>query len=146
MLHHLEHPAQFLRTIRERWPDAPLAVAQYGPTNRDPIRSAPPRTLTRWSAPALTAALSQSGYDAVVREIPSTGLEAGLLRPFRGSLRRLFPVPWTYRLGKRMELRLLPRLLTPLRRDAFVLLAFGEPAVSEAAHGEATGLHAKAAA
>jgi SAM-dependent methyltransferase len=127
MLHHLEDPAQFLRTVRERWPNAPLAVAQYGPTNRHPVRSSPPRTLTRWSARALTAALSQGGYTAMVREIPSTGLESGLLRPFHGSLRRLFPLPWAYRFSKRMVVRVLPKVLTPLQRDGFVLLAFGEP-------------------
>jgi SAM-dependent methyltransferase len=127
MLHHLQDPARFVSSIRERWPNAPLAVAQYGPTNKDPIRSSPPRTLTRWSARALARALERSGYTATVQEIPSTGVESGLVGPVRAIFKRLLPLPWAYRLSKRMAVRLLPKVLTPLQREAYVLLAFGEP-------------------
>ena len=53
MLHHLDDPLSFLKTVRERWPNVPLAIAQYGPSNLSDERSSPPRTLIRWNKEAL---------------------------------------------------------------------------------------------
>src|SRR5205807_1909687 len=44
MLHHVPDPLAFVRLIRERFPEAPLVIAQYGPSNLDPVASMPPRT------------------------------------------------------------------------------------------------------
>ncbi len=127
MLHHLEDPMGFFAAIRDRWPWAPLAVAQYGPGRHSPLRSAPPRNLTHWNASSLRAALEISGYLPTVTDLPSSGLE----QPFLGSLRRILKpmlgAPSLFRFSKRIERRVLSRLLQPLRVDAEVVLAFAEP-------------------
>ena len=66
MLHHLADPLGTLRLIRARWPAAAVAFAQYGPSNRDAVRSSPPRTLTRWSASSLARLLAEAGYAGYV--------------------------------------------------------------------------------
>jgi hypothetical protein len=80
----------------------------------------------------LTAALAQGGYRAVVQEIPSSGVESGLLRPIRETFKRLLPLPWAYRFSRRIAVRVLPRVLRPLQRRGYVLLAFGEPTTAGA--------------
>jgi methyltransferase family protein len=127
MLHHVVDPPAFLRRIRELWPNAPLAIGQYGPTNLDPIRSLPPRMLHRWNARALGVALEQAGYTPKVRQLRSTGVELEVLKPFRGVSRRFLAVPWLYRAIIRVVVTLLPKMLRRFRREDFVLLAFAEP-------------------
>jgi hypothetical protein len=127
MLHHVQDPLAFLSTIRLQWPDAPLAIAQYGPTNRDPVRSAPPRTLTRWNSTSLPRALERAGYRGRAVPIASTGVERPFLRPFRRALRGTIAIPAVHRLHRRIERRLLPKLLGPLAQREYVVLAFGEP-------------------
>jgi SAM-dependent methyltransferase len=131
MLHHLEDPLAFLRTIRAQWPNAPLALAQYGPSNRDPIRSAPPRTLTRWNARSLRRAFVEAGYEPRVTDVRSTGAERQFLRPVRVALRRTLAIPSVHRLERRIERRLLPRLLTQFGQPEYVVVAFGEPVAQQ---------------
>jgi len=126
MLHHLVDPALFLSTIRSRWPRAALAIAQYGPSNYDPVASQPPRTLTRWTAGSLEAVLRASGYRASVRELAGTGNEAPALRPFRKLFKQSIRVPAAYRLFRRLEHRVVARLARPAGRPRYVLLAFAE--------------------
>jgi len=127
VLHHLDDPLTFLRTIRDRWPNAPLVLALHGPSSFDARRTLPPRTLTRWNAQAVSEALTQAGYVVTVKEIPSTGEEIRIVGVLSRSLTRLLVVPRIYRLIKRVSNLLLPKILKPLRRDAMFLLVFAEP-------------------
>lgn len=127
MLHHLPDPVAFLRTLRERYPAAPLSIAQYGPSNRDPVPSSPPRTLTRWSAASLTRALREAQYEPQITELMGTGNEWTPMRPLRKVVKRTIVVRPVYRLARRIEQRFLPRLLAPVARDAYVLHALAEP-------------------
>ncbi|HZO82176.1 MAG TPA: methyltransferase domain-containing protein [Candidatus Binataceae bacterium] len=128
MLHHLENPMGFFAAIRSLWPWAPLAVAQYGPGRRSPLRSAPPRNLTHWNAGCLRTALEISGYRPAVSDLPSSGVEQPFLVPLRRILKPTVGVPSLFRLNKRIERQLLPRLLQPLRVNAEVVLALADPA------------------
>lgn len=127
MLHHLPDPLGFLRAIRQKWPSAALGIAQYGPTNRDPVRSNPPRTLTRWNATSLGCCFAEAGYKPSVKSVPSTGVERRFLRPARRVLRRTLAVPAIHRLHRRIERRLLPKLLRRFSQSEYVVVAFGEP-------------------
>jgi len=131
MLHHVPDPVAFLRTLRERYPAAPLSVAQYGPSNRDPGPSSPPRTLTRWNAASLTRALREAQYEPHITELMGTGNEWTPLRPLRKVAKRTIVVPPVYRLARRIEQRFLPRLLAPIGRDAYVLHALAEPTFTD---------------
>jgi SAM-dependent methyltransferase len=126
MLHHLVRPADFLNALSARWPDALLAVAQYGPSNRDPVRSTPPRMLQRWNARSLQVALRRAGYRVAVRELPSTGLEVDALRPVRSLSKLFMRVPVVYRLASRLAIHVMPTVLARYRRESFVLLALAE--------------------
>jgi SAM-dependent methyltransferase len=125
MLHHLERPKSFFCAIKERWPDAPLAIAQYGPGRRSPLRSSPPRNLTHWNSNALRVALERSGYTPTVIDLPSSGVEH--LSSLRRILKSTVTIPPLFRFGKRVEQRVLPKLLWPLRTEAEAILAFAEP-------------------
>lgn len=127
MLHHLDDPIGFLRAIREQAPDAPLAIAVYGPTNIGTAASLPPRTLIRWNGQALAAALGRVGYKVQVHEIQSTGAERRFLQPLRKAMAQTMRMPGVYRFGKKIESRLLPRLPGQVRRDSYVVLALAEP-------------------
>jgi Methyltransferase domain len=127
MLHHVPDPLAFVREIRDRFPDAPLSLAQYGPSNRDHLASMPPRTLTRWNAKSLETVMRIAGYDAEVTEIQGTGNEATALRPLRKLLKQTIAVPALYRAIRRVEQRVMPRLLAPTGRDAYVVHGLGEP-------------------
>jgi hypothetical protein len=129
MLHHLTDPISFLRTVRRLYPKAPLSLAQYGPSNRlDAKASSPPRTLTRWSAESLRRALEVAGYEAEVTELPGTGNEAKAMRPLRKVLKRTIVVPSVYRTARRIEHRIVPRVLAPIGLEAYVVHATAEPA------------------
>lgn len=136
VLHHLPAPGDFFRTLRQKFPSAYVAIAQYGPSNIDAVKSEPPRTLTRWSATALATALALSGYDPDVRSLRGSGAEARPLRPLRRVAAKAIGVPGLYRLGKALETRVVRALLGPVigQRD-FVLLGFGTPASSGGALG-----------
>ena len=127
MLHHLENPLGFLRAIRQRAPDAPLAIAVYGPSNKGTAASLPPRTLIRWNGRALATALQLAGYEPRVSEVQSTGAESDFLEPIRNTLARTMRVPGLYRLGKQVEAHVLSRVPARARRDAYVVLALAEP-------------------
>jgi SAM-dependent methyltransferase len=131
MLHHIEDPLSFLRTIRERAPRAGLALAVYGPTNKGEAASFPPRTLIRWNATALATALRRAGYDPIVQDIASTGAENGPVRWARTALGRTAQIPWLYRLGKRLERLVLQRLPADARQESYVVLALAKPAQPE---------------
>lgn len=125
MLHHLEDPLGLLRMIRTRWPAAPLALAQYGPGCRgDRDRGSPPRNLTRWNSNALAVAFRNAGYIPKVANLAGPRSER-LLGPLRKAFRVTMAVPWLYRVNKRVERKLLPKL-RPLRNEGEVVLAFGE--------------------
>jgi len=127
MLHHLEDPIGFLRAIRQQAPSAPLAIAVYGPTNKGLPSSLPPRTLIRWNAQALATALRIAGYAPTLHEIASSGAERTLLQPLRKTLARTMKIPLVYRLGKRLESRVLSQLPNQGRKNAYVVLALAEP-------------------
>lgn len=127
MLHHLDDPMGFLSQIRCRWPSALLALAQYGPGRKGTLRAAPPRNLTRWNSSALAAALERTGYTPSVTNVASSGVERGSFGRLRTILRPMTSMPRLYRLSKRIERQLLPRMLPGLGTDAEVVLAFGNP-------------------
>lgn len=129
MLHHLEDPLGYLRAIRQHAPDAPLGIAAYGPTNKGTEASLPPRTLTRWNERSLATALELAGYEPRVREIASTGSERQWLSPIRTALSRVTRgLPPAYRIGKRIESRLLETLPDQARQEGYVLVALAQPA------------------
>ena len=128
MLHHLVDPVAMLREVRERWPSAPLIVAQYGPTNLSRFARLAPRNLTHWTARALGRALDAAGYDAVVNEYPSTGSEHPAFQRLRSrAFERLVGRPAVYRASKRVVDRIARVVARPVRQNSFVLLASGTP-------------------
>jgi SAM-dependent methyltransferase len=128
MLHHLDDPLSFLNTVRERWPNVPLAIAQYGPSNLGDDRSSPPRTLIRWSSKALATALQAAGYQPTAYNVLSTGAERGSLRLIRKALGQTMRFPRVYKFGKKLESSLLVHLPKGAKQGAYVIVAFAEPA------------------
>jgi SAM-dependent methyltransferase len=128
VMHHLADPMSFFRTLRERAPDAPLAVAVYGPSNKGGAASLPPRTLIRWNGKALQTALEMSGYQVVVHDLPSTGVERFPVNVLRRLLAPTRRVPALYRAGKSVEGFTVSRMPKGGHREAYVVLAFAEPA------------------
>jgi SAM-dependent methyltransferase len=127
MLHHLDDPLSFLKTVRERWPNVPLAIAQYGPSNLGEVRSSPPRTLIRWNSKSLATTLSLAGYQPTVCNVMSTGAERGSLRLIRKALGQTMRLPRVYRFGKKLESYLLALLPKAAKQGAYVVLAFADP-------------------
>ena len=127
MIHHLDDPLSFLKTVRERWPNVPLAIAQYGPSNLGEERSSPPRTLIRWNSQSLATALKLAGYQPTVHDILSTGAERHSLRLLRRTLGQTMRLPRVYRFGKKLASYVLAHLPKAARHDAFVILAFADP-------------------
>lgn len=127
MLHHLERPKEFLEEIRRRWPTAGVAISQYGPSNRDPLSSTPPRTLTKWSARSLQSLLERTGYRVATREFTGSGTQRGPVRRLRKVVKRTLVLPPVYRALRRLDNRYLTRALSPLGKDAYVVLAVAEP-------------------
>ena len=127
MLHHLDDPMGFLSDIKARWPWALLALAQYGPGRKGTLRAAPPRNLTRWNSSSLAAALVRTGYSPSVADIASSGVERRSLGRLRTLLRPMISMPMLFRLSKRIERQLLPKVLNHFGKDAEVVLAFAEP-------------------
>jgi SAM-dependent methyltransferase len=134
MLHHLDDPLSFLKTVRERWPNVPLAIAQYGPSNLSEDRSSPPRTLIRWNSQSLATALGLAGYQPTVYNILSTGAERSSLRLIRKALAQSMRLPQVYRFGKKLESYVLSHLPKTMKQGSYVILAFADP-VAESAPG-----------
>jgi SAM-dependent methyltransferase len=127
MLHHLVDPVETLRTIRTKWPTAPIAIAQYGPSNTFEYHAESPRNLTRWNSRSLATALSRAGYRAVVHDLPSTG-EGRVIRAARRlAFTKIIRSPGAYRVGKRIADRLMHSVTRSRGEPSFVLLAFAEP-------------------
>jgi hypothetical protein len=131
MLHHLEAPLAFLREVRRRWPNAGLAIAQYGESNVS-AASTPPRTLTRWNARSMHQALLSAGYAPDVREFAGSGAQRGVMQPVRRALKRSLAIPPLYRFLRRIEQSWASALLSPMAKPQYVLLSLAEP-VSEPA-------------
>lgn len=79
VLHHVQDPIAFLRSIRIRFPDALLIVAQYNLFGRvmSPRRSwrpewLPPRTLCFWGPRSLRKAMELAGYKVEVNFVSKT--------------------------------------------------------------------------
>ena len=138
VLHHLVDPVGTLRCLRILFPEAFLAIAQYGPSNFDLERTTPPRTLSRWNKQSLETALAACNYDAKVLEINSLGTESAIMKPFMHARQKLGLSPKGYRLTKNVERYILPLLLAPFQRQAFVLLALAQPTRSPQPHREST--------
>ena len=134
MLHHIADPVSFFATIRRRWPNTPIAVAQYGPSNKSPLSSDPPRTLTRWETPSLEAVFRKTGYRPASRSFRSTGVER--LKPIRRVLRPLKPRIRIVRALRVVERRWLPAVTSRVGRDDYVVVCFGEPGTVQATHTE----------
>jgi hypothetical protein len=128
VLHHLEDPLGFLKSVIARWPLALVATAEYGHGRAKPTsRAFPPRTLTRWTKASLAQVLGRAGYNASAVGICSTGSEHGLISPICSLMRVTIVLPALYRMGKRIQRRVLPKLLRPLQQEGFSVVGFGEP-------------------
>ncbi len=127
MIHHLVDPGAFLATLRERAPNAPLAIAAYGPNNKGLVASLPPRTLIRWNSRALETALRKTGFDADVRDVASTGTELKPVMRVRRLFARTAAYPRLYKAGKAVESRILRLVPDNARAQAFVVLALARP-------------------
>jgi len=128
MLHHVEDPLQLLREARQRWPNARLVIAQYGPRNVDRHGLLAPRNLSRWSAASLTSLLSAAGYASEVRNLASDGTDRPGLRQARSAaFRLLVRRPGLYRASKRGAAWLLRPFRVISRRPSYVLLALATP-------------------
>jgi len=135
VLHHLEDPMGFLHTIHMRWPRAGLAIAQYGPSNRDELAT-PPRDLTRWNGQSLQEALRRVGYEATITRFPSSGTERGVMKPARKMLKWTVQLPLVYRALKRIERRAVAPILSWMGRDEYVVLAVAESGLKRSSGGE----------
>jgi len=129
-LHHLDNPLGFMRRVRTNWPESPVFLAQYGPSNwgsnwgRD--RTEPPRTLTHWNAVSLKTLLDSAGYRSSIMEVASTGVESDVFRLAHlavGALKGFELPAWMYRVRFKIENRLAPRIASGLGRPGFVLVA-----------------------
>lgn len=128
MIHHLDDPLAFFKSLIARWPLAPVAIAEYGHDRNKPSSAAyPPRTLTRWTRTSLAQVIGRAGYQASSIGVRSTGSEHMLIRPIRSLMRRTIKVPGVYRLSKRIQRRILPMVLRPLQQEGFSVVGFGEP-------------------
>jgi hypothetical protein len=130
MIHHLDDPMGFFRILHGRYPDAPLALAEYG-IGKLTSASYPPRTLTHWNVNSLKTALDLAGYDSVGRGVRSTGSEttaiALLRKTLRGPMARNASI---YRFGRRIQRRVLPKLMKPFQQKDFTVVAMGTPRAS----------------
>jgi len=131
VLHHIEDPIGYFTAARERAPAAPLAIAVHGQTDyrrrHESASSTPPRTLTKWNAQALAAALATAGYRPSIQQLASTGAERKPLKLIRRLMGRAVAVPAIYKLGKRIEASMLAALPQQARSAGYVVLAFAEP-------------------
>lgn len=128
MLHHLDDPLAMLRDINARWPSTPVAIAQYGPSNRGPLNTQPPRTLTRWNRTSLDVLLTRSGYKGKIISYARAPTDNPALQPIRRLAARVLVVPSAYRMARRLERRVLSRVLPP-GPDDWVLTPLAEPAI-----------------
>lgn len=128
MLHHLEDPLSVLLEVRRRWPAALVAIAQYGKSSpRDIPSSLPPRTLSRWGVQPLRMLLLRAGYSPTVSSIPSTGVEHRIFHPLGRSLKWTMAFPLVYRMARKVQRVVLPRLAKRFQVEDFVVVALGEP-------------------
>jgi hypothetical protein len=127
MMHHLPDPMAFLSTIRAKWPNAPIAVAQYGPSNQWGATALPPRTLIHWSGAGLKAALERSGYEATTISVPSTGADRRPPALIERLLKPTVRVPALRRLERRIQRRVMPLLPGKLADEEYVVVAMGRP-------------------
>jgi SAM-dependent methyltransferase len=128
MIHHLDDPLAFFKSLLERWPATPIAIAEYGQDRNKPGPAAfPPRTLTRWTRKSLEQVIARAGYDARAVGVRSTGSEHGLIRPIRSIMRHTIKLPMIYRFSKRIQRRVLPAVIKPLQQEGFSVVGFGEP-------------------
>ncbi len=75
VLEHVPAPAEFLRTIRERFPRAPLLMSTPSPNRWREIfgreyHDLPPFHLTRWSDLSIRSALDRAGYRHIQCVVP----------------------------------------------------------------------------
>jgi len=133
MLHHLTDPLGFVRLLRRRWPKAIVSVAQYGPSNIDPERSRPPRTLTRWNRTSISKLMKIAGYDPRVLVLPSTGAELSVFKAIQRSeviqlaLDKIEVPLVVFRTNMRLMNEVFSKIATSRRKEGYVLLAFGRP-------------------
>jgi SAM-dependent methyltransferase len=130
ILHHLVDPLGALASVRRRWPSVPFAVAQYGPGRRAKHRSDPPRNLTRWNLNSLGMVLRRAGYRPSVSNVHGIGAGRLLARPLLFALKPTIALPPLYRFLKRVQYSALPKVLHSFKREAEVVVAFGEPDVA----------------
>ena len=135
VLHHVEDPVGYLLAARERAPRAPLAIAVHGLTDHrkrlETASASPPRTLTKWNAQSLCAALVAAGYRPQIHRVASTGAERKSLKVVRRLFGRVVAFPPIYRLGKRIEASMLAALPKRAKNNGYVVVAFAEPAIGE---------------
>ena len=75
----------------------------------------------------MSTAFRTAGYSPKVLDLPSSGGERRIFGTIREILRPTMKIPWLYRFNKRIERRLLPKMMKPLSQEAEVILTFGEP-------------------
>jgi hypothetical protein len=127
VLHHLEDPVGFLKSLSERWPAIPVAIAEYGQVGPNRPAAYPPRTLHRWNSNSLTLAMRLAGYEARTLDVNSSGGEHPLLRPVRFVMRRTVAVPSLFRAAKVVQRRVMPKMLKPFQQPAYTIVGLGEP-------------------
>ncbi|MBI4303186.1 MAG: class I SAM-dependent methyltransferase [Chloroflexi bacterium] len=90
VMHHLQDPIGFLKTIRKKFPEATLMIGVWNqfpePLKLSPA-SLPPRTLAWWGPKSLKTALEKAGYEVDI--ISETIGAAEFEMP--GPIRRLIP-------------------------------------------------------
>lgn len=70
VLHHVDNPVDFLGSIRTRFPNSVLIVADINASRRVYPAFRPPRHLTIWTAKSLQWSLRRAGYESQVFELP----------------------------------------------------------------------------
>jgi hypothetical protein len=135
MIHHLDDPMAFFRLLRSKYPTAPVVFAEYGKEKQSSAAGFPPRTLTQWNAKSLATALSLAGYEPTSIGVRSTGSERKLIsllrKTVRGPLSRSSSM---YLLARKIQRRVLPKVMKPFQQQDYTVLAFGTPCQSAEHH------------
>ncbi len=128
MIHHLVDPMGFFRFLRSRYPNASVAIAEYGKGKLRPTDAFPPRTLTRWNAKSLVTALSLAGYETSFIGVRSTGSETRPIELLRTTVRGPIAKSATiYRFARKIQRRVLPKIMRPFQQEDYTILALGTP-------------------
>jgi hypothetical protein len=130
MMHHLPDPMGFLATIHAKWPNTPIAVAQYGPANQWGATALPPRTLFHWSTAGLKAAFEKNGYETTTVSVPYTGADRRPPAFIERLIRPTVRIPMLRRFERRIQRSVMPHLPGKRVDQDYVVVAMGRPVAS----------------